>query len=433
MHSLRCCSSNWNLKCFFAFIDNTFCKSYNKAERERGVFVKRLFSLLFALLLALSLVGCVPAPAPAATASTTVTQPTPEPATEPEIVWYEEKTLSVTAEQIDNIINGEFEKPKNIILLIGDGMGPNDIALCSKYGTENFDFGLVLDRIVHHGLATTHSASHKITDSAAAGTALATGTKTANGYVGMLTDGTCLKNISELAREKGKKIGIVTDDSITGATPSAFLVHNESRKNYDEIFTAALDFAPEVYIGKVDFDRYTEANERGYNAASRFQQIEYTFSQTGDRTKPFVGFNSGYSTNVSNELSQCAQMALQLLDNENGFFLMVESCGTDKYGHNNNMKGKISSVTVLDRTLAAILLFIEKNPDTLLIVTSDHETGGVQLPEEGALVSNDLFTTEEHTDTPVRVFAVGQGSEFFHDKTVDNTDIAKFLISLLES
>ena len=394
--------------------------------------MKKLSCLLLALLLLVSLFGCDQAPAQPSTTIAPTTVVTEPAATEPAFQWYEENTISITAQQVDRIVNMEFQKPKNIILLIGDGMGPNDITLCGKYGEDNFDFGLVLDRIPHHGLATTHSASHKVTDSAASGTALATGTKTTNGYLGMLTDGTVLKNLSEIAREKGKKIGIVTDDSITGATPSAFLVHNESRKNYDDIYTAGLEFAPEVYIGKVDFSRYTEANEKGFNAASRFQQIEYTFSQTGDRTKPFVGFNSGYSTNVSNELSQCTQMALKLLDNENGFFLMVESCGTDKYGHDNNMKGKISSVTTLDRTLAAILLFMEENPDTLLIVTSDHETGGVELPKEGEPVSNDLFTTDEHTDTPVRVFAVGQGSEYFHNKTVDNTDIGKFLISLLE-
>ena len=397
--------------------------------------MKKLSCLLLTMLLVLSLFGCNAAPTqtPATTAPIVTTEPTVPATTEPAFNWYDENTVAITAQQVDSIVNIEFETPKNIILLIGDGMGPNDIELCREYGKDNFDFGLVLDRIPHHGLATTHSASHKITDSAAAGTALATGTKTTNGYLGMLTDGTSLKNISEIAREKGKKIGIVTDDSITGATPSAFLVHNESRKNYDDIFTAALEFAPEVYIGKVDFSRYTEANEKGFNAASRFQQIEHTFSQTGDRTKPFVGFNSGYSTNVTNELFQCTQLALNLLDNEKGFFLMVESCGTDKYGHNNNINGKLSSVTVLDRTLAAILLFMERNPDTLLIVTSDHETGGVQLPKEGELVSNDLFTTDEHTDTPVRVFAVGQGSEYFHNKTVDNTDIAKFLISILEN
>ena len=92
-----------------------------------------------------------------------------------------------------------------------------------------------------------------------------------------------------------------------------------------------------------------------------------------------------------------------------------------------------SSVATLDRTLAAILLFMEKNPDTLLIVTSDHETGGVKMPENAGQVTNDLFTTEGHTATPVRVFAVGQGSEYFHDKTVDNTDIGKFIIDVLQN
>lgn len=378
--------------------------------------MKRISGLLFALLLMLSLFGC--------------NQPS-APATEP-IVWYDENTVSITAEQVDSIVSGQFEKPNNIILLIGDGMGPNDITLCRQYGEENFDFGLVLDRIPHHGLATTHSASDEVTDSAAAATALATGTKTSNSYVGMLSNGTRLKNLSEIAREHGKKVGVVTDDDITGATPSAFLAHNESRQNADDIYKEALLFAPEVYIGKLDTERYTQAVQRGFNTASQFQQIGQVLTQSSDRTKPFVGFNSGYRATAGNELSQCTQLALQLLDNENGFFLMVESSGTDKYGHNNNFAGKIASVTTLDRTLAAILLFMQHNPDTLLVVTSDHETGGIQLPKEGESTGDHLFTATNHTATPVRVFAVGQGSEYFAGKTVDNTDIAKFLIAAIK-
>jgi len=135
---------------------------------------------------------------------------------------------------------------------------------------------------------------------------------------------------------------------------------------------------------------------------------------------------------ASDNLAQCAQVAFQRLQNENGFFLMIESSGTDKYGHKNNMTGKLNSVVTLDRTVAAALLFMQDNPDTLLIITSDHETGGVKLPEgEDARVS-DLLTVTEHTDTPVRVFAVGQGSEYFSGKTVDNTDIAKFVIKAIE-
>lgn len=397
--------------------------------------MKRFSCFLLTLLLMLSLFGCSDAPIQASTFPTTtpetscVTVPT---ATEVAVTWYDENTVSITAQQVDRIVNSQFETPKNVILLIGDGMGPNDITLCAQYGTENFDFGLVLERIPHHGLCTTRSASHKITDSAASGTALATGYKTTNGYVGMLIDGTVLKNLSEIAREQGKKVGIVTDDEITGATPSAFLVHNKSRKNYDAIYTAALKFAPDVYIGKEDAARYQHAKEKGFNAASRFQQIEDVLAKSDDRGKPFVAFNSGYVTHVSNELAQCTQAALQLLDNEKGFFLMVESAGTDKFGHKNSITGKLSSVTVLDRTLAAILLFMEQNPDTLLVVTSDHETGGVQLPKEGQSLNNRLFTSDDHTATPVRVFALGQGSEYFSGKTVDNTDIAKFLIAALE-
>ena len=386
----------------------------------------RLLSFFFALILIFGLVGCSQPAAPTE-APTIATEPT-----EPAKVWYQEGTLEMTADRVDAIVNQEFETPKNVIILIGDGMGANDIALCQEYGLYNYDFGLILNRIPHHGLATTKSASHKVTDSAASGTALATGVKTTNGVLGMDQTWEPLKNASEVAREMGKKVGIITDDAITGATPSAFLVHNENRKNYDEIFTDALKFGPDVYIGKVEFDRYTEAEKLGYNAASRFQQIDYTFSISKDLTKPFVGFNSGYSTNVSNELSQCTQMALQFLDNENGFFLMVESSGTDKYGHSPNINGKINSVTVLDRTLAAILLFMEQNPDTLLIITSDHETGGVQLPENGEALSDELITTDEHTDTPVRVFALGKGSEYFLDKTVDNTDIGKFIHNALQ-
>ena len=383
--------------------------------------MKRIFSLLFALLLILSLVGCNQAQTP--TTAPAVTEP---------VVWYDQNTVSITAQQVDSIVNGQFEKPKNVILLIGDGMGANDIALCREFGEGNFDFGLVLDRIPHQGLSTTHSASDEVTDSAAAGTALATGTKTNNDYVGMLPDSTRLKNISEIAREQGKKVGIITDDAITGATPSAFLAHNQSRDNEDEIYEEALRFAPDVYIGKGDTARYNRALELGFNAATRFQQTEYTFGQTNDRTKPFVTFNNGYRMTVSDELSQCTQLALQLLDNEKGFFLMVESSGTDKYGHSNKIAGKIASVTTLDRTLAAILLFMEQNPDTLLVVTSDHETGGVRLPNDGEQPGDHLFTTDYHTATPVKVFAVGQGSEYFADKTVDNTDIAKFLIAAVK-
>ena len=150
-----------------------------------------------------------------------------------------------------------------------------------------------------------------------------------------------------------------------------------------------------------------------------------------DCEKAFFGNLNGYATVASDNLAQCAQVAFKRLQNENGFFLMIESAGTDKYGHNGTINGKLASVVTLDRTVAAALLFMKENPDTLLIVTSDHETGGIRIPEEGENLST-AVTGNKHTATPVRVFAVGAGSEYFSGKTVDNTDIAKFVINAIE-
>ena len=111
---------------------------------------------------------------------------------------------------------------------------------------------------------------------------------------------------------------------------------------------------------------------------------------------------------------------------------MVEGAGTDTAGHNNLMDAKMSNVATFERAIAVVLKFMKENPDTLLIITSDHETGGVQLPAEGEQPSNDLFTSESHTGVNVRVFALGYGAEYFYGKTVDNTDIAKFAISAIK-
>ena len=110
--------------------------------------MKKLTCFLLTMLLVLSLFGCNAAPAQ--TPATTV--PTVPATTEPAFNWYDENTVTITAQQVDSIVSSDFTAPKNIILLIGDGMGPNDITLCREYGKDNYDFGLVLDRIPHHSL-----------------------------------------------------------------------------------------------------------------------------------------------------------------------------------------------------------------------------------------------------------------------------------------
>lgn len=352
--------------------------------------------------------------------------------------WYTEGDITITKKQAQKIINSEFTAPENIIVIIGDGMGPNDITLAEKNVDGVYDFGLVLNQIKNHGLATTHSADNKVTDSAASGTALSTGVKTNNGYVGKDTNGNDIKNMAEIAREQGKKIGIITDEDLSGATPTAFAVHNISRSNTAELVNAMVKFKPDVMMSKDYMGVYAPLDSEArkifsdeYLVAKDFRRFKEVLDSDPDCEKPFLGFLEGFSTMPSNNLAQCAEVALKRLKNDNGFFLMIESSGTDKFGHKNNMSGKLNSVVTLDRTVAAVLKFMEKNPDTLLLITSDHETGGVKLPE-GDEDLKDLLTVTEHTDTPVRVFAVGEGSEYFSGKTVDNTDIAKFLIKAIK-
>ncbi len=342
-------------------------------------------------------------------------------------------------EQLQGIINGEFKTPKNIIIIIGDGMGPNDITLAEENADGVYDFGLALNLIKNHGLATTHSASDEVTDSAASGTALSTGVKTNNGYIGKDVNGNDLKTMAELAREMSKKVGIITDEVISGATPTAFTVHNISRSNTAELVNSMIKFKPDVLMGK-DYnsvfmtlgDEEREIFENDYVVARKFLGFKGALDSDPNREKSFLGFLSGYSSVASDELALCAELAFERLKNDNGFFIMIESAGTDKYGHSNDIQGKLNSVVTLDRTVAAALKFMEKNPDTLLIITSDHETGGVKLPSQDTKYLSDLLTVTEHTATPVRVFGVGKGTEYFKGKTVDNTDIAKFIIKAIK-
>lgn len=383
--------------------------------------MKKTTAIVLLLVLMLSLFGCSQPKQTQQTSQTTTNR------------WHAEGDILITAQQADVIIGGTFEKPRNVILIIGDGMGPNDITMAAQYGQGVYDFGLVLDRIVNHGMCTTYSASSDVTDSAAAATALSAGVKTNNGSVGLDVAGNSVKVMMETAREAGKKVGIVTDDYITGATPSGFMTHCEDRDEKDQLAASIFAMPPDVLIGRYEATHYKMAQNKGASCLTALDVSLFakTLDEAGAIPKTFVGFNSGSKQQANNELAYCAQTALKLLENDKGFFLMIEGCGMDKYGHDNMMQGKLTSVVNLDRTVAAVLLYMQAHPDTLLIITSDHECGGVQLAPEGTKPDNSLFTATYHTGVPVRVFAVGQGSEYFRDVTVDNTDIAKFIIAAL--
>ncbi len=351
--------------------------------------------------------------------------------------WYVQEHTAITKEAIQAVVSQEYQKPRNVIVMIGDGMGPNDLILTEQYSAYCQEYGLIMNQLSHHGMAITASADNAVTDSAASATALATGYKTKNGMIGVWADRSEHKNISEIAREQGKKVGIVTNDSVLGATPSAFTVHAYSRQATKLLANGFIEFMPDVLIGQnqmtftdaLTAENQTRMTETALVASSIPEMAELLDGDRGG-DKPLIGFySSDLFGNPNDDLAYVTDIALNRLKNDNGFFLMVESAGTDKAGHGNRIDAKMNSVITFERAIAVVLHFMKDNPDTLLIITSDHETGGVQLPASGEQPSNDLFTTEDHTAADVRVFALGAGSAYFKDKTVDNTDIAKFAIA----
>lgn len=354
-------------------------------------------------------------------------------------VWFSKDGVELTRTELDKAINQEYVKPKNVIIMIGDGMGLNDIALANKFSDFLFDYGISFENLPNTGNCITNSLDG-VTDSAASATALSSGIKTTNGRIGREKGGKPTVNVCEVARENGKKVGIVTNDAVYGATPSAFTVHNVSRSNTDAISRSFVEFAPDVLIGSgySDFTTYVTESEKhtellqNINVAPTYDLWEIKLNQDVNGEKPFFGFMSVDFGCEDYKLAQATELALNRLENENGFFLMVEGAGCDKGGHGNVIEQKTVGVSVLDKAVAVAIKYCLKNPDTVLIVTSDHETGGVTLPSRDYELTDDLFTTDDHTGVNVGVFALGYGTEYFNDKTVDNTDIGKFMIAALK-
>ena len=292
--------------------------------------------------------------------------------------------MSLTDTQLAESYSALANKATNVILMIGDGMGFNHVSAALDNGLDAF----AANSFISKGSAVTRSQSvingqAGYTDSAASATALATGYKTINGYVGKDANGNNLKNVRELADEYGASTAVITTDVITGATPSGFLAHNISRNS-----TAAL---------LTDINRLI-ANEK----------IEYC---EGD---------------VGNDLTVHTRAALKTIAYTNApFFMMVEEGQIDKRSHENNFTSMVDMVARYNDAIIYAATFALVNPDTVLIVTADHETGGLVADSEANGGFN--FTSTDHTNADVPVYALGAGAEIFNDVATENTDIAKFI------
>jgi len=325
--------------------------------------------------------------------------------------------------------------PKNVIVMIGDGMG---VAQVFAGITANGGH-LFLDNFKHIGFSKTQSSDDYITDSAAGGTALSTGQKTYNGAIGVNTDTVAIKTILEMAEEKGMATGLVSTSAITHATPASYIAHQGSRGSYEDI---ALDFMKtdiDVFIGggykhftqrKDGRDLTRDLQHNGYQVLRTMDEIAKV--KTGKLAGLIADEHNDVYPNRKMDLPLSTQTALNILDNnKKGFFIMVEGSQIDWGGHANNTIYVVNEMLDFDRSIGKALEFAAKDGETLIIVTADHETGGMAIAG-GDLKSGMVkgaYTTGGHSAIMVPIFSYGPGAENFTG-IMENTDIAKNIIKL---
>lgn len=341
---------------------------------------------------------------------------------------------------------------RNIILFIGDGMGLNHLT-AARINSLGPDGRFYLDRMPVTGLVTTHAVDNLITDSAAAGTALATGVKTTNGSIGVDSSGASHPTILETARDAGLSTGLVTTTYITDATPATFAAHVRSRAMKDEIALQLLNARVNVLFGEGDhFYPKTDsrsARKDNANPLALAQELGYTIIEkkedlanannnfllglfpdlTTDRMKPSL-----QSPPHTPNLAELTAKALKVLNrNDKGFFLMVEEEGVDMGSHVNREDYFIHHLNRLDEAVKVGLDFAARDEHTLVLVTADHETGGVNIIG-GVKRKNKVklaWATDRHTGQPVPLFAFGPHALRFTGLK-DNTEIPKLMAELLQ-
>jgi alkaline phosphatase len=332
--------------------------------------------------------------------------------------------------------NFRKKKPRNVILMIGDGMGVAQVfaGLTANHGH------LFLDNFKSVGFSKTQSSDRYVTDSAAGGTALSTGQKTYNGAVGVNADTVAIKSILEMAEDKGLATGLVSTSAITHATPASFIAHQKDRTMYEEIAADFLKTDIDVFIGggykhfterKDERDLANELKAKGYNVLTDMNEISrVTTGKLAGLTAPE---HNGKAEERGDMLQVATQTALNILGkNKEGFFLMVEGSQIDWGCHQNNTLFLINEVLDFDKAIGKALEFAALNGETLIIVTADHETGGLSLVDGDMKTgkAQGAFTTGEHTGVMVPVFSYGPGADRFTG-IMGNTDIPNKIRELL--
>lgn len=353
---------------------------------------------------------------------------------------------SVETDNVDWVPFKEYSldsdsKVKNIVLMIGDGMGENIIKAAEIVKGDK----LIMSGLPNQTHVTTYSQSvtsgeAEFTDSAAAATALSTGVKTYNQCIGVDKDGNSLETICEFAQKYDMKTGLVDRHYVCHATPAGMAAHNSNRGNYVQILRDMAKTGVNVMFGggeqyyKDSNKTKNYINEKGYKFIDTEEQL---LALDGSDDKVLGMFTYENMKNAYREptLTTMTSKALDLLDNDKGFFLMVEGSNIDVCESEQDMKGTIEQMMAFDHTVDYVLNWAQQHPGTLVLVTADHETGGVQIPDNATAddINNDCFTSDgEHTNTNVLLMAGGaQSAEICSSDVIDNTDIAKYMRKVL--
>ncbi len=318
--------------------------------------------------------------------------------------------------------DGNNNKVENIILLIGDG---NGLAQISATALAN-NGELSLTQLKNIGFLKTQSSDDFTTDSAAAGTAISTGAKVPNRAIGFDAEGNELINITEILSEKGFLTGIITSDQITGATPSAFYAHQKDRGMTEAIKADLLKSKLSVIVSKADEFSIGESTIGDFEMLSVISDISISDEEKISYLFPI---NSAGDKSPA-PLSEALKNTLDFIKSKNKpFFLMVEGAKIDSYGHENEIDGVIREGIAFDKAVSEALKYADARKNTLVIITADHETGGLTIPQ-GKASANEIegdFTTHDHTGMMVPVFAYGPQSNNFQGVYENNLLFNKML------
>lgn len=297
-------------------------------------------------------------------------------------------------------------QPKNVILLVGDGMGVAQRMVAETYSRKTGGGPLAMNTMPNHATTSTHSASSLVTDSAAAVTAFSCGEKTCNGMLGQAPDGRRLESCAELAKKSGKRVGILTSVTINHATPAGFYAHRPHRSQLYEIGLQLTESDFDVFMGgglagKADGEKgnvYEIAKAKGYVVVEGREGFDSISGIKPGETKVWWrGCEQAlpYAIDVEADdktprLPEMTRRAIELLGDD-GFFLMVEGGRIDFAGHANDGAPNLFDTLEFNGAVEVALDYQKRNPDTLVIVTGDHETGGMSL---GSLSTGYAFYVE---------------------------------------